>query len=94
MNGIHHKYCTHSPVSKYSVQFRLKCFWLVDVGQMVSAHFVYIEMFTGVTGKRTTLTTVMIAAFIWMLAILCAIPALIGSNVKVCNTLLDKFKFQ
>ncbi|XP_055310999.1 neuropeptide CCHamide-1 receptor-like [Sitodiplosis mosellana] len=37
---------------------------------------------TGVTGKRTTLATVMIAAFIWMLAILCAAPALIGSNVK------------
>lgn len=43
------------------------------------------KMFTGVTGKRTTLATVMIAAFIWMLAILCAAPALIGSNVKVFN---------
>lgn len=41
------------------------------------------ELFTGVTGKRTTLVTFMIAAFIWILAIICAIPALIGSNVKV-----------
>lgn len=41
--------------------------------------------FTGVTGKRSTLVTVMIAAFIWILAILCAVPALIGSNVKVCR---------
>ncbi|XP_031640624.1 neuropeptide CCHamide-1 receptor-like [Contarinia nasturtii] len=37
---------------------------------------------TGVSGKRTTLATFIIAAFIWMLAIICAIPALIGSNVK------------
>lgn len=42
---------------------------------------------TGGTGKRTTLTTVMQAAFIWMLAIICALPALIGSNVKVTYSL-------
>lgn len=46
--------------------------------------FVIRNLFTGVTGKRTTLVTIMIAAFIWILAIICAIPALIGSNVKVC----------
>lgn len=50
---------------------------------------IYLGFIAGGTGKRTTLATVMIAAFIWMLAIICAIPALIGSNVKV-NTFDNK----
>lgn len=37
----------------------------------------------GGTGERTTLAIVMQATFIWLLAICCAIPALIGSHVKV-----------
>lgn len=34
-------------------------------------------------GKRATRMTIAIAVSIWLLAILCAMPALIGTNVKV-----------
>ncbi|KAM8712039.1 hypothetical protein ACLKA7_012544 [Drosophila subpalustris] len=37
-------------------------------------------------GRRATRMTLAIAVSIWLLAILCGLPALIGSNLKVINT--------
>lgn len=37
----------------------------------------------GGNGKRTTCMTIATAVFIWILAFICGIPALVGSNVKV-----------
>lgn len=37
----------------------------------------------GGNGRRATCMTIATAVFIWILALICGIPALIGSNVKV-----------
>lgn len=60
---------THKPISNKEV------FFFVVV--------VLLLQRIGGTGERTTLAIVMQAAFIWLLAICCAIPALVGSHVKV-----------
>lgn len=43
-------------------------------------------------GKRATCMTIATAIIIWVLAIICGIPAIVGSNIKV-NTLSSKGGF-
>lgn len=81
---VYHMICVPEPLNH-----RAYCTYINNSFPVCFVHTIV----PGGNGKRATCMTIATAVFIWILALICGIPALVGSNVKVNKSSMFFFPF-